>query len=422
MDDRSDVIVVGGGLAALGAALAARRTGASVRLVHGRRLGGRAQSDVRAGFTFNRGPHALFRRGVGQAVLDELGVTVSGWRPPLGGARGLLDGRLERFPTTPIAMARTHLLGGAESLSLARILATLPRRPDQELAARSTTAWIASVTTRPQLAAVLAALFRLSTYAFDLDTLSADAGVAQLRQSLGGVRYLDGGWQSMVDALARAATEAGVLTSSAYDATEVIVTEGACTVVAGDRSYAAATVVVATGGPDTTQRLLSGLGTELWEDLGPPVVATCVDYGLERPPPLSFILGVDEPLYASLHAPKASMAPSPGAVVCAMRYGPTDDARATGDELDNLVAHMGVAPGDVRERRLLASLTVAHSQPAPGRGLAGRPSVAVPGTDRCFIAGDWVGPEGLLADAALASGRAAGRAAAARARPTSSPR
>jgi hypothetical protein len=37
----------------------------------------------------------------------------------------------------------------------------------------------------------------------------------------------------------------------------------------------------------------------------------------------------------------------------------------------------------------------------------------VPDVPGLFVAGDWVGSEGLLADAVFASGRAAGRAAAA---------
>jgi len=55
---------------------------------------------------------------------------------------------------------------------------------------------------------------------------------------------------------------------------------------------------------------------------------------------------------------------------------------------------------------------VAHGRPLPGRGLRGRPPVAVPDLARVYVAGDWVGPDGMLADAAFASGRAAGRAAA----------
>jgi hypothetical protein len=38
--------------------------------------------------------------------------------------------------------------------------------------------------------------------------------------------------------------------------------------------------------------------------------------------------------------------------------------------------------------------------------------VTVPDVPGLFVAGDWVGPEGLLGDAVLGSGRAAGRLAA----------
>ncbi|HLI66826.1 MAG TPA: hypothetical protein VKU90_10725, partial [Caulobacteraceae bacterium] len=49
-------------------------------------------------------------------------------------------------------------------------------------------------------------------------------------------------------------------------------------------------------------------------------------------------------------------------------------------------------------------------------GLNARPPVAVPNAEGLFLAGDWIGPAGLLADAAAASARAAGEGAAAFAR------
>src|SRR5262245_53152087 len=59
--------------------------------------------------------------------------------------------------------------------------------------------------------ALAASLVRLATYSDDLGELSAEVGLAQLQQALSrGVMYLDGGWQSLVDALAGAAREAGV--------------------------------------------------------------------------------------------------------------------------------------------------------------------------------------------------------------------
>jgi hypothetical protein len=55
---------------------------------------------------------------------------------------------------------------------------------------------------------------------------------------------------------------------------------------------------------------------------------------------------------------------------------------------------------------------VANTLPlASSGGLAGRPGVADTGVPGVTMAGDWVGPVGLLADASLASGYAAGRLA-----------
>jgi hypothetical protein len=50
--------------------------------------------------------------------------------------------------------------------------------------------------------------------------------------------------------------------------------------------------------------------------------------------------------------------------------------------------------------------------PTPeGGGQRGRPDVTDTGCDGVLVAGDWVGPEGHLADAAIASGERAGRRA-----------
>jgi hypothetical protein len=84
--------------------------------------------------------------------------------------------------------------------------------------------------------------------------------------------------------------------------------------------------------------------------------------------------------------------------------------------LRRLVADAGIADDEIVEQRFLARLTVMGGFPtAAAGGLAGRPPVEVEGHDAVLIAGDWVGPQGMLSDAALASGQAAGRLAAARA-------
>jgi pyruvate/2-oxoglutarate dehydrogenase complex dihydrolipoamide dehydrogenase (E3) component len=44
---------------------------------------------------------------------------------------------------------------------------------------------------------------------------------------------------------------------------------------------------------------------------------------------------------------------------------------------------------------------------AEGGGIPGRPDTRVPNADNLYIVGDWVGVEGLLADASFASAKRA---------------
>jgi hypothetical protein len=80
--------------------------------------------------------------------------------------------------------------------------------------------------------------------------------------------------------------------------------------------------------------------------------------------------------------------------------------------LDELAAAVGIDATMIVTERFLARMNVAWTVPTPSRGgLPGRPSVAVPDHDGAFVAGDWVGPVGLLSDAAAASAVSAAGAA-----------
>lgn len=53
-------------------------------------------------------------------------------------------------------------------------------------------------------------------------------------------------------------------------------------------------------------------------------------------------------------------------------------------------------------------MIVSHTVVTAARqGLQGRPGPEIPGTRHLYVGGDWVGPEGMLADAALARVRRA---------------
>src|SRR5215471_3852793 len=177
--------------------------------------------------------------------------------------------------------------------------------------------------------------------------------------------------------------------------------------LSGDEITAAA-VIVAAGTPAAARRLIPV--DPGWGDLGAEVTAACLDLGV-RHTRARFVLGIDEPVYLSPHAPPGQLAPEGRGLVHVMRYGSraTDADRA---QLRALAEAAGISAADVAVQRFLPRMVVATSLPAPGVGLAGRPPARVPGAPGVFVAGDWVGPEGWLSDCSLASGERAGIRAA----------
>jgi phytoene dehydrogenase-like protein len=436
------VVVVGGGLAGLTAAIHAARGGASVTLLDARRqLGGRARTQEvgspGAGTAlFNEGPHALYRGLVGTEVLAELGVRPEGGKPPTpmwaadGGGISLVPTTagdvLRRLDTFRADVSRVDMArAGISRVDMARVgvLVAVPGRrpagPEQSMAT-----WIEQATGRVGARRALRMLTRVATYCHDLERISADAAVIQLRSAAThGVLYIDGGWGPMVEALTGRALDHGVdirpcAKAGAVEAgpLEAKRAEPRSAIrVVGDETITADAVVIAGAGPGEVARLL-GQASPLaqgWAAEAEPVLASTLDLHLDRlpRPDRRLVFGLEEPLYFSVHTPSARLCDR-GEVVHLMRNGPwSPSARREMERLCDLAQ-----PGwraHVLAERFGHSRVVAHDRPRPGAGAAGRPGVAVADAPGVFVAGDWVGPEGLLADAALASGRAAGRLAAA---------
>jgi phytoene dehydrogenase-like protein len=406
----TDVAVIGGGIAGLTAAAYAARGGATVTLLDARTdLGGRGRTQVDAGFHFNEGPHALYRDGAGTAALHDLGIRPDGKMPPLRNPRASLDGRLVRMPPAR-AVAQT-----------AALLAHLGRdAADPAWIDASASEWIAGRVLDPVARHVVAALVRVSSYAGDLDTFSADGAIIQLKSSLKGVLYLHGGWRQIVTALATVARDAGATVDAGHKVTSVRADGGRWIVERdGAPAVAARRIVLAAGGPGHADRLLGASSPTITAAAhdAVPVHAACLDLGLDElpVPGRRFVLGLDRPTYASVHTAAARLSDTGGQLLHVMRYEPPagEDAPTALRELHHVADE--IQPG-WREHELARQVgthrVVAFDRPRPGTGMGGRPGAVVPDLDGVFVAGDWVGPDGLIGGAALASGRAAGVAAA----------
>lgn len=408
-----DVVVVGGGLAGLAAATAAGREGARVVVLDARSVGGRARSAQRDGFTLNEGPHALYRAGGGQAVLDSFGIEVSGGRPPAANGKLVWDGELVPLPGTAGAVLSSRLLGARSKAQLAAwfgggLAHAAGRAPDVTFGE-----WLDAHRVRPDLRKLVLALARLSTYAAQPGDLAAGAVLHQLAMAGRGVRYLDGGWQQIVDALVDATLAAGAQVVGQAPVSAMARAGGAWSVAAGDAVYEATAVVLAAGGPAVATRLLGRDPAGWAERAGPVQRAACLDVGGPLGPE-AFVLSADDPFYLSVHSEAAKLAPDGQALTAIVKYlapGAAVESASTRAEIESHAARGGVvAPGARTLDRYLAACTVAWGAPTAG---VARPTGAELADECVFAAGDWVGP-GLLADAALASGARVGALAAAR--------
>lgn len=136
----------------------------------------------------------------------------------------------------------------------------------------------------------------------------------------------------------------------------------------------------------------------------------CLDVGLtDATVTADFVLGLDAPMYGSVHSRFSAIAPEGGTLIQLARYVRPDetlDIDAARAGLETLLARM-VAPGAKRViERFRPNMIVQHDIPAAARGgLAGRPGVRHETLRGAYRAGDWVGSTPFLVDAAFASAK-----------------
>src|SRR5215203_2483394 len=123
MNDHYDIIIIGGGIAGLVAAVTAGESGSNVALLEAHGLGGRAQTVIRDGFHYNVGPHALYEAGHLRPWLAARGLDPAGGTPNAKSIRGLRDGELWPLTFSAVGIARAGVLTARGRVRMLTLLA-----------------------------------------------------------------------------------------------------------------------------------------------------------------------------------------------------------------------------------------------------------------------------------------------------------
>jgi phytoene dehydrogenase-like protein len=228
--------------------------------------------------------------------------------------------------------------------------------------------------------------------------------------------YLDGGWQTIVDGLLTVVTNAKAKIVRGKKATNVQRSNSGWLVTLSDHTQISAKILVIAAGPRDAHALFhDGERPEVLSKAvkeAKPVHLACLDVALSSLPQkdVLFALGIDSPLYYSVHSAAAKLAPENGALIHVAKYlgasiqsKPKEDEKELEELLDLL------QPGwrnVVVKKRPLPNMVVSNALvTAANGGLAGRADPKI--EDNLYIVGDWVGSEGLLSSASFASAKEA---------------
>ncbi|OMF05791.1 hypothetical protein BK127_32270 [Paenibacillus sp. FSL H7-0331] len=410
-----DVVIIGAGIAGLTASVYLARAGRKVLLLErAEEPGGRAASKNIADAWINLGPHALYKSACG--ILQEVGVTPTGATPK---PNSLLVYKKTKGGDVALPLFQ-FLLGSflkwSEKTQLIRFYAQMQKEDTSILQNINLQKYLETRLPSPRVRNAVLALVRTSTYCSAPDLLSAGAAIAQLQN--GQVLYVDGGWRTLVDALKEQALAAGVTIQCGCSARTIAGSEPEMIVSLKDGTILKTHYVLSTLGPKESLALLDpALQPEeaaMFERLV-PIRAACLDLVMaEMPKPkTTFAMGADYPWYFSNHSAIAKFSDNPKQmVVHVMKYlRPGADSNAKQDEQELEQFLDLIQPGwrlHVIQRRFLPHLLVSHAVVAAASGgYSGRPGPVVKGRKGLFVAGDWVGAEGMLLGASLASAKSA---------------
>ena len=406
---KTDVVVIGGGVAGLATAALLAQSGRSVAVLEkGNALGGRAYTYEKEGFVLNYGPHAMYGpySGLLRQVLKRLGrQPIPHGLPPPTRAYFAFDGRFGRLGPLPHHVLTARCLPPPSRLRLLPLMLALRlARPERWLAV-TWRQWLERRTRDRRLIRFAEALATLNTYCRPSAGLSADMILRHFQRHLFSrdyVGYMSGGWATMYDLFAEVVKEKGGLVQTGAQVERLEVAGGRVTAALTARERFEAAAFVCTLPPQEAPALAddgSALKGELegWSGLR-DVRGLCLDLGFRRRlrTDLYFIYDVDHDLYYSLHSEVTpDLAPPGGQLLHAFVYLSPEEAadNALLEERrrqleEGLDRHFPGWRQEIVVERAVPNVRVACARPEPSQLGAARVPLRAASVDNLYFAGD----------------------------------
>lgn len=418
MTQKWDVVIVGGGLAGYVAANILTETNLSILLLEkGKSVGGRARTNKMNQQYLNLGPHALNNKGIAKSILAEIGITLNGKSPKLGGI--LIENNIEyAAPFSPLALFTTKLLNWKERIEWISVLLKIMKIKSEKLADQTFQQWAKEVTQSKKVESLLYTLGRLATYCHAPELVSAKVVVSNVQNAMGGVLYLDGGWQMIVDQLHNKAIVSGLQVRSQTLVKKIkpIEQDQFKLILSSNEEILGKYVICTTDPHELNEMLIEEDNHEqisVFEQITPVKGAT-LDIALTQlpNPKILFAMGFSDPLYYSVHSHYAHLSDdAKSAVLHVFKYhhpGEHIDGASVKTELEQFLDKL--QPGwqqNVITKRFLPNITVNQRLPQIGdERWLNRLKTKIPGL---YLAGDWASANSILADGAVSSGKDAAK-------------
>ncbi|SFS90925.1 phytoene desaturase family protein [Marininema halotolerans] len=410
-----DLTIIGAGLAGLTAAITSAQAGLKTLLLEsGKRAGGRAGTVEKEGALFNLGPHALYKEGVGLKILHQLGIQPQG-NMPQGNGKLVTNQGLYPLPFSPSSLLTHSFFNWKDKKEIIRLFSRLSKIDTVPLNHISVKDWANSFFQRDRARQYFFMMCRLSSYSNSPDIASAGAALRQLQDANGGVIYLDGGWQSLVDQMTERALKVGVTIVKEETVHSIAGFFPQMTITTKNHPQPIETrYVVSTINPKATCALMGEKAPASFMELAEsllPIRGASFDLSLKGLPLPKQTFGIhfDQPFYFSSHSHYAKLTKDPSHfVVHVYRYlttGETLQAVELKKELEHFLDQLQPGWRDrVVTSRFMPQITVTQGLPTAST-LSSDPEVHdYPGL---YMAGDWLTRDGQLADASISSAQRA---------------